>query len=112
MMIVIWLYALFIGMGLKQARKSSEDAQATRYAQFEKVWAGSPLGQKKVWTQNTCILAIHFLKNTLSENILLENTLLEITLSENTHTYTYTHTHTCTHVHTHRHTHTPSILMK
>ena len=25
---------------LKQARKSSEDAQATGYAQFEKVWAG------------------------------------------------------------------------
>ena len=24
----------------EQARKSSEDAQATRYAQFEKVWAG------------------------------------------------------------------------
>ena len=25
---------------LKQARKSSEDAQAAGYAQFEKVWAG------------------------------------------------------------------------
>ena len=24
----------------KQARKSSEDAQATEYAQFKKVWAG------------------------------------------------------------------------
>ena len=24
----------------KQARKSSEDAQTARYAQFEKVWAG------------------------------------------------------------------------
>ena len=41
---------------LKQARKSSEDAQATGYAQFEKVWV------EKVWTQNTCILAAHFWK--------------------------------------------------
>ena len=42
---------------IKQARKSSEDAQAARYAQFE-----------KVWTQNTCILAIiHFGKYTLEK---------------------------------------------
>ena len=27
-------------IGQKQARKSSEDAQATEYAQFKKVWAG------------------------------------------------------------------------
>ena len=27
-------------LGDKQARKSSEDGQATGYAQFEKVWAG------------------------------------------------------------------------
>ena len=38
---------------------------------------------KKVWTQNNCILAVHFLKNTLSENTLLENILLENSLSEN-----------------------------
>ena len=30
----------FAEMMRKQARKSSEDAQATGYAQFEKVWAG------------------------------------------------------------------------
>ena len=44
---------------VKQARKSSEDAQAG-YAQFEKVWTGFNLWVKKVWTQNTCILAIPF----------------------------------------------------
>ena len=31
--------ALLVGL-LKQARKSSEDAQAAGYARFEKVWAG------------------------------------------------------------------------
>ena len=36
---------------------------------------------EKVWTQNTCIPAIHFQQNkkTLSENTLSENTLLENT---------------------------------
>ena len=43
---------------------------------------------EKVWTQNTCILAmhfrkIHFQKSTLSENTLSESTLLEKIPSEN-----------------------------
>ena len=32
----------------KQARKSSEDAQAAGYAQFEKVWAGQLLVRKSL----------------------------------------------------------------
>ena len=67
----------------KQACKSSEDAQAAGYAQFEKVWAGSPLGRKSLDPKylHTCNTLS---ENTLSENTLLENTLPENTLSENT----------------------------
>ena len=78
---------------MQQARKSSEDAQAAGYAQFQKVWAGYPLGRKSLdpnylHTCNTLLenaLSENTLsENTLSDNILLENTLSENTLSENT----------------------------
>ena len=36
---------------LKQARKSSEDAQAAGYARFEIVWARKALGQKSLCPQ-------------------------------------------------------------
>ena len=43
---------------MKQARKSSEDAQATGYARFEKVWARQDLVRKCLDSKyyHTCIL--------------------------------------------------------
>ena len=37
---IVWFSHTTLLLLKKQARKSSEDAQAARYAQVEKVWAG------------------------------------------------------------------------
>ena len=58
---------------VKQARKSSEDAQAAGYTQFEKSLGWVTFGSKKFGPK---ILAhLQLLENKLSENTLSENTL-------------------------------------
>ena len=77
---------------IKQARKSSEDAQAAGYAQFENFLGWVTFGSKKFGPKILAYLQYTFKNYTFGKYTFGKHTYAENKLSEKTHTHTHTHT--------------------